>query len=61
MIDILISFRTVYYDDDLGMEEVRPMYIAKNYIKDQFIIDLLSTVPFDSIVQLFTSTDTSNS
>lgn len=49
--DILVTFRTVYIDDQ-GNEETRYYFIAKNYLRSTFIIDLLATVPFDTILQL---------
>lgn len=55
LIDIFIAFRTVFIDDQ-GDEEVRPNKIAARYLKSSFIIDLLSTIPFEPLIQLFATT-----
>ena len=46
-IDILIDFRTTYVDAYSGIEVLEGKQIAKNYLKGRFLIDLLSTIPFD--------------
>tara|TARA_B110000285_G_C14821891_1_gene466918 strand:+ start:443 stop:607 length:165 start_codon:yes stop_codon:yes gene_type:complete len=43
----LINFRTTYVDAYSGVEEMKGATIAKNYLKGRFLIDLLSTIPFD--------------
>lgn len=48
-VDILINFRTTVIDGKTGLEIIRGKNIAINYLKGRFIIDLLATVPFDSI------------
>jgi hypothetical protein len=48
-IDILISFRTTYVCTDTGAEIISGYQIAKNYVSGRFIIDLLSTIPFDKL------------
>jgi hypothetical protein len=48
-IDIIISFRTTYVSSDTGAEEISGLKIAKNYIMGRFLIDLLSTIPFDKL------------
>lgn len=50
LIDIFIAFRTVYIDEQ-GQEETRYYYIARHYVKTTFIIDILATVPFDTILR----------
>ena len=47
-LDILISFRTTYDDSD-GNEITDGCMIAKNYFFGRFLIDLMSTIPFDEI------------
>lgn len=48
-LDIFITFRTCFIDDS-GVEYDSPLDIAKNYIKGQFTIDLLATLPMDVII-----------
>jgi hypothetical protein len=48
-IDIIISFRTTYQCPDTGNEIVEDLNIAINYFLGRFIIDLVSTIPFDKI------------
>ena len=50
--DILITFRTTYYDQTSGDEVFEKKKIAKNYLRGRFLIDLLSTVPFDNIAKV---------
>lgn len=52
--DILIGFRMAYYDHK-GDEHTTSRMMALNYIKNEFIIDLLATFPFDLIVQMDSS------
>ena len=47
--DIIISFRLTYIDD-YGHEEFRPRYIAINYLKGQFLLDVFATLPIDQII-----------
>lgn len=45
LIDIVISFRTSYFNSE--GEEVKDLkMIAKRYLKGMFIIDLLSSIPY---------------
>lgn len=59
-IDIVVNFRTTYYDPETQDEVLDPWLTAKEYIRTcnlntpSFTIDFLSTVPFDSIALLFT-------
>jgi potassium channel len=48
-IDILITFRTTYVCPSTGAEVITGMEIAKNYLSGRFMIDLLSTIPFEKI------------
>ena len=50
-IDICVSFRTSYLDERTGFEVRKPKLLAINYIKGQFTIDVLATVPFDSLAE----------
>ena len=42
-------FRTTYVDTYSGIEQFDTKVIAKNYLKGRFWIDLLATIPFDTI------------
>ena len=57
LLDIIINFRTTFYDLESGDEEFDPYKIAIVYLKGRFTIDLLSTVPFDVIASAFTDSD----
>ena len=47
--DILFHFRTTITDDSTGTEITDPKQIAIKYIKNKFLIDLIATIPFDSL------------
>ena len=47
--DIILHFRTTIVNDATGEEIMEPKKIAITYLKGRFIIDLLATVPFDTI------------
>ena len=53
VLDILIIFRTAILNDDNGDEVRDSKVVALTYIKGRFIIDFLSTVPFDSLALIF--------
>lgn len=48
-IDLIMHFRTTIMNDVTGEEIKTPVMIAKTYVKGRFIIDLLATIPFDTI------------
>lgn len=48
VIDIIIAFNTSYYDVE-GEEIRKHSKIAEHYLKGAFLIDLVSTIPFDLI------------
>ena len=54
--DIIMQFRTTYFNPITGDEETDLKKIAKNYIKGSFWIDTLSTIPFEKMVHLFIET-----
>ena len=56
VVDILVAFRTTFYDPSTGDEIFDAKRIAKEYILGRFIIDFLSTVPFDNIALMITQT-----
>ena len=52
-IDIFINFRTTFYHPVTG-DEISDLKIIKtSYCRGRFFLDLLSTVPFDNIFQIF--------
>lgn len=50
-IDIILTFRTTYYDKD-RQEVFNSKKIALNYLMGRFFIDFISTVPLDQIGNL---------
>ena len=49
MVDIFLNFRTGYFRSD-GSTELRPAKIAKTYFKTYFLIDAISSFPFEWIL-----------
>lgn len=57
LLDIIVTFRVTYIDD-FGQEVNEPRKIAFNYLKGQFWIDLVATIPLDQlIVMIFRSSN----
>jgi hypothetical protein len=54
--DIIVQFRTTFYDPETGDLCYDTNRIGRNYVKGRFTIDLLSTVPIDNLALIFTST-----
>lgn len=54
VLDIALSFLTTYVDDT-GVEIVDRYEIRRHYLKTNFLVDLVSTVPFDFFVESLTS------
>lgn len=52
-IDILVSFRTTFMDQKTGHEIHDSKRMATEYLKGQFTIDCLATIPFDTIAGFF--------
>ena len=52
-IDIIIAFRTTHINVYNGMEIFDSKGMATYYLKTSFTIDFLSTVPFDSVAEVF--------
>ena len=48
--DTAVNFFTAYFDEDVGIFEVRPSLIALRYLKGWFLFDLGSSLPIDQIV-----------
>jgi hypothetical protein len=59
-IDVIINFRSAYKDPRTDEYILDPKRIAINYIKGRFWIDLLATLPLDSIIMLFTNVSSKN-
>lgn len=53
-LDIYIQFKTTYYDDQSGEEIMDKQMIIWNYLSGRFFIDLMATIPFDSIAYAIT-------
>mmetsp|Transcript_11979 Transcript_11979/g.18507 ORF Transcript_11979/g.18507 Transcript_11979/m.18507 type:complete len:112 (-) Transcript_11979:400-735(-) len=52
-IDILLNFRTSFLNQNTGDEIVNPKRVIVNYAtSSRFWIDLLSTIPFDLLMQV---------
>jgi hypothetical protein len=51
IVDVIITFRTTFRDDE-GNEVVEPLDIAKGYIRGSFLLDLISSIPFEAIFKL---------
>ena len=54
LLDIIVSFRTTYIDLLTGDEIFSAKKCALEYLQTRFIIDFLSMVPVDTIVELCT-------
>ena len=52
-LDIIISFRTTYVNPYTGDEVFDSFRIAKNYLFGRFLIDFLSTIPFEKVLIIF--------
>lgn len=48
ILDIIVNFRTTFSDRD-GVDIVRPWPVAKHYLKTWFVVDLVSSVPYDQL------------
>ena len=51
--DILVNFRTTYINEKSGDEIMDFKKIAIKYLKGRFWIDLLASIPFDTIALIF--------
>merc|ERR1712072_419191 len=49
-IDIVLNFNTPFYDKN-GFLVISRKAIARNYVRGFFAIDLVSTIPFDKLLQ----------
>jgi hypothetical protein len=48
-LDIILTFRTAYFDEDMGGFETNPWKLATRYLRGFFLIDFLSTLPIEAI------------
>ena len=55
--DIVISFRTTYIHSKTGEEVMEIKAIAKKYLQMRFWVDLLASIPFDTIGLIFFSSN----
>ena len=53
-IDIIVQFKTTYYDSMSGDEIFDKEMIKWNYLQGRFFIDILATVPLENIGMIFT-------
>ena len=56
-LDILVSFRTTYINERTGAEVKDVKMISRYYLRGQFTIDILATVPFDSLAEWMFQSD----
>lgn len=52
-IDIILNFRTAYTHPESSAIVVDTRLMASNYLRTSFMMDFLSTFPFDSLVSVF--------
>lgn len=50
LMDIIVRFRTTFIDPKEAIEIRDPHVIGLKYIKGSFFIDLISSVPFTSLI-----------
>ena len=61
LVDIIVVFRTLVTSDYGGALVSDKGVIAMKYLRGDFCIDLLATIPFDSVVELFSEQETARS
>jgi hypothetical protein len=52
LLDMFVAFRTTYIDTRSGIEITDLKDIRMNYLKGQFTVDFLATMPFDMVAEL---------
>ena len=57
LLDIIITFRKTYTDPFTGDEVFDLVRIRQFYLKGNFWIDFLSTVPFERVAKIFVGLD----
>jgi len=60
-VDIFVTFRTAFYNDDFSGFETNPWRVAQAYFRGFFLIDFFSTVPIEAITKFFAVLLLSNS
>jgi CRP-like cAMP-binding protein len=50
LLDIVLNFRTGFYDGQRTIEETDPWKVAKNYLKGWFLMDVIATVPWGELL-----------
>jgi len=55
IVDIMINFRTGYFDADLDIQVMNPRKAAMNYLRGWFLLDLVSSIPFDLVQSMMDS------
>ena len=50
LLDVLLSFRTTYFDEELQAFVIVSNLMARNYLRSWFAVDLLSSLPWDVII-----------
>lgn len=53
LVDIILNFRTTFFLGSTGEEITEKSLIVKHYLKNNFLIDLVSTIPFDLLYMSF--------
>ena len=56
LLDIIITFRTSFINYK-GIEVTNLKEIARSYLKGQFMLDFVATIPIDSIIRTIFNTD----
>ena len=51
-LDIVLNFRTTYFSRKTGDEIFAPKKIAKNYLGGKFVVDMLASIPIDTLVEV---------
>ena len=51
MVDMLVSFRTAYFDSDKKAYVIDGRAIAKRYLTSWFLVDFISSIPWDVIAE----------
>lgn len=53
LLDIILNFFTTFTHKDTGEEITQKNLIATNYLRNNFLVDLVSTIPFENIYIMF--------
>ena len=57
LLDVIVNFRTTYFDPRTGDEVIDTKMISRNYLKGRFWIDFIATVPVDQLAEAFSGGD----